>query len=150
MFFFSNHIDFVHIIDDYIRYSKKSISLYKYIENYLDYYEKIKQDNEIILMSKGMESRLGKYYNNNLYYYLDILYYHYTLNTEPPYMFVDHSFMTFCNNWYRIYTKHRLRRAEKAIIPAQKKFLDRYWDPRTKIGQKRLNTSFEKLQESCI
>ena len=32
MFFFSDHMDFVYVIDDYIKYSKKSVTLYEYVE----------------------------------------------------------------------------------------------------------------------
>ena len=124
MFFFSDHIDFIHVIDDYVEYSKKSITLYKYIENYLDYYEQVtKDDKENELIAKGMESRLNHYYKDSLFYYLDILYYCYTLDASPPYMYADHTFMRFCDTWNDIYSKRRLMRAEKALIPTQKRFL---------------------------
>ena len=92
-----------------------------------------------------MEKRLNKYYNDNLFVYLDFLYYFYDLDINPPYMYKDPGFKTFCEIWNNMYNKNRIKRAMNIIRPAQIKFLEKYCSPRTELGEKRLTKSFNTI-----
>jgi hypothetical protein len=127
-----------YLIDDYI-YTNSKCTLYSYITRYIDLLEarpeQIKLRQEYFEISERISNRLKNgYCMVILNIEIDLLFY--TYNLEENMISINKDLKDYCNKWDLFFNRHKERKLLKVIIPAQKRFLERLFNPHTPLGYK--------------
>lgn len=127
-----------YLIDDYI-YTNCKDSLYSYINRYIDLLEarpeQIKLRREYFEISERISKRLkGGYCMVILNIEIDLLFY--TYNLEENMISINNELKDYCNKWDIFFNRHKEKKLLKVILPVQKRFLERLFNPHTIIGYK--------------
>ena len=125
-----------YLIDDYI-YTNSNCTLYSYIDRYMTLLEarpdQLKLRREYFKISERIGEKLVDrdciiVFNIDI----DLLFYKYNLHENM--MSINNNLVDFCKKWDIIFNKHKQNKLLKVICPAQKRFLDRLFNPHTPIG----------------
>lgn len=155
MFYYKNWPGLRYFIDDYIKYGRM-MGLYNYITRYLflleiSFDEERKEYVELYNDFLEMQNRF-KNLKKSGYLFLELLntnldfhYNRYMLRTEVPTMEINKSFEDFCNKWELIYLNSITKKLVRVITPKQNNFLEKLYDPRTKIGRQFMIKHMEPL-----
>jgi len=125
-----------YIIDDYIIHCRKG-SLYAYIDDYISFLEsrpeEMIKNQKYRHISGRIEKALSErdclvLFNINI----DLIFYYY--NFADNLVSLNPEFVSFCKKWDSIFEKHQIKKIIKVMVPAQKRFKERLYNPHTEIG----------------
>lgn len=118
-----------HIIECYMSHTHPS----QYTEDYLEFYRNIEKTS----FDTSFTERLLFYISTTFYTITEqIGAIDYLGPNQQPVYSVDESFKKWCTKWQVVYDKHKpqAKALNNFIIPFQKKFLKKIWNPHTTLG----------------
>ena len=141
-FKYSDMPDFIIIVNEYVK-TNPSYSLYSYVMKLLDGYdhpsqENIYPDSEILELIKKIDScGFDMWFLDRFMFNLQLCYYNVEIDGEEINYTDNSSFKEWCDRFDNILKKNSKKEISirNVIIPFQKSFLERIWNPTTKIGK---------------
>lgn len=131
---------FTDVITEYINHGKnKYNSLYEYIKHIVDCYINALQSPYSLKFLKNIDSRhFDTTHVDRLMFYITTNLYNISYNSIEDAIYIPNTgFKNWCDRWQEIYNKHTpiAKFKKKYMVPYRDHFLERLWNPHTKIGQ---------------
>jgi hypothetical protein len=136
-----------YIIDDYIIHCRKG-SLYAYIDEYISFLESRPEEKIKNKKYRHISGRIEKALNGNdclilFNINIDLIFYYY--NFAENLVSLNPNLVSFCQKWDCIFEKQQIRKIIQVVVPAQKRFKERLYNPHTEIGFNFMETKMNEL-----